>query len=144
MSYPPLVQEFVDLVALSGDRTERIQTLISLSDRYDGAAASGVSRDAERRVPGCESEVYLDSAPKGDGIDLLYAVDNPQGVSAMALAVVLREGLAGRPLQEVLQVSENLPFDLFGAELSMGKSTGLTNMVRMAKALAQRELAIRA
>lgn len=64
---------------------------------------------------------------------LKFAVDNPQGLSAMALAFILEEGLNGEPIAAVQTVSEDVVFTIFGQELSMGKSLGLTNMVKCAR-----------
>lgn len=87
------------------------------------------------RVPGCESEVFVVAKPLPDGTQkYLFAVDNPQGISAMALARILDEGLSGVPPKEVAQVPEDIVYEIFGKELSMGKSLGLTGMVRMVKA----------
>ena len=76
-------------------------------------------------MPGCESEVYVTAGPT-------IAVDNPQGVSAMALAVILQTASK----EELRDASEDIVYRIFGNELSMGKSMGLTGMVRMAKTLA--------
>lgn len=118
------------------DRAERIEALISIGQRY--RQPDGVPRTSETRVPGCESEVYVTSEPLGKGRKFLIAVDNPQGISAMALAVILDEGLSGEPPSEVAKVSEELVYDVFGRELSMGKSLGLTNLVKMVRQEAQK------
>ena len=47
----------------------------------------------------------------------------------MALAGLLEQGLEGR----VAEVPDELVYEVFGRELSMGKSMGLTNMVRMVR-----------
>ena len=83
-------------------------------------------------VPGCESEAYI----TGDGRKFKIAVDNPQGVSAMALAVILDQSLSGEDPASIREVPEDVVYRIFGNELSMGKSMGLTGMVRMVKALA--------
>jgi len=131
--YPAKIQEFLDDLAMFPDRAERIDALISIGHRYK--KPDGVPRTAETRVPGCESEVYVASVPEGEGRKFLIAVDNPQGISAMAMAVVLDEGLSGEPPSEVGKVSEELVYEVFGRELSMGKSLGLTNLVRMVVSL---------
>jgi cysteine desulfuration protein SufE len=51
----------------------------------------------------------------------------------MALASVLSSGLNGRPVSEFLAVDDDIVFDLFGRGLSMGKSLGLINTVRLMK-----------
>jgi cysteine desulfuration protein SufE len=83
-------------------------------------------------VPGCESEVYV-AQVNGE---IRIAVDNPQGISAMALAVILQHSLTGASRAEIEAVPEDVVYQIFGKELSMGKSMGLTGMVRMVKGLA--------
>jgi cysteine desulfuration protein SufE len=60
------------------------------------------------------------------------------------MAVILDESLSGAPLQEVASVSEDLVYEVFGRELSMGKSMGLMGMVSMAAAAARRHQAANA
>jgi cysteine desulfuration protein SufE len=52
----------------------------------------------------------------------------------MALASLLGESLSGRPLEQVAAVSPDIVYDLFGNELSMGKSLGLMGLVNMVRA----------
>jgi len=51
----------------------------------------------------------------------------------MALATILDNSLSGEPLSQVSEISEDLIYDIFGRDLSMGKSMGLSGMVRMAR-----------
>lgn len=124
-----------DINSLSS-RAERIETLISLADKYrpvENKIASPPYSE-EHRVEDCESEVYVWATQEKDGsIKLHFAVENPQGVSAMALAAILDEGLSGLPPQEVAEVSEEVVYELFGSEISLGKSMGLTGIVRSVK-----------
>jgi len=115
------------------ERTERIEYLIALGEEYRNFSTEEVPRDATCRVPGCESEVYLGVSPLGEGLRFKFAVDNPQGISAMALATILDNSLSGEPLSHVSEISEDLIYDIFGRDLSMGKSMGLSGMVRMAR-----------
>lgn len=122
---PPRLQEILDDLAMFPDRADRIEALIALSREYVHPSSEEVLRTERARVPGCESEVFMGL----DGKSFRFAVDNPQGVSAMALARLLEEGLEGR----VADVPDELVYEVFGRELSMGKSMGLTNMVRMVR-----------
>ena len=70
-------------------------------------------------------------------LDFHFAVENPQGVSAMALAAILQDSLSGASLEEVREVPEDLIYGIFGTELSMGKSMGLMGMIRSVKNLAR-------
>jgi cysteine desulfuration protein SufE len=69
-----------------------------------------------------------------------FAVENPQGISAKAIAVILDATLSGAPLAQVLNVSPDIVYELFGRELSMGKNMGLTNMLYMCKMAAANHL----
>jgi cysteine desulfuration protein SufE len=137
---PAPLQEQIDNVLVFEDRQSRIEALIALADEYRARPIPDVPRDDSHRVPACESEVYMHAIPEGDAARFEYAVDNPQGMSAMALARILEEGLSGVPLGEVAKIPDEIVYDIFGRELSMGKSAGLMGMVQMARAAAARRL----
>ena len=125
------------------DRAERIQMLVDLAKRFPQVPAriAQPPYPAERRVPGCESEAYVWAEPKPDGtLTYYFAVENPQGISAMALASILGSTLSGAPLEEVAVVPSDLVYRIFGRELSMGKSLGLMGMVNMARTMAREQL----
>ena len=65
--------------------------------------------------------------------ELRIAIDNPQGISAMAMAQILIQGFVGATAEQIKAVPEDIVYRVFGRELSMGKSMGLTGMVGMAK-----------
>lgn len=56
----------------------------------------------------------------------------------MALAKILETGVEGATRAEIAAIDESIVFDIFGRELSMGKSLGLTGMVRMLRDAARR------
>ena len=140
MGLPPSLKEFIDDLRLLSDRQDRIQALVALAESFREVGTDTALRpfDESHRVPGCESEAFawvnLDREGK---LALDFAVENPQGVSAKALAEVLKRGLNGEPPDAAARVPEEIIFELFGSELSMGKSLGLSNMVRLVKALAR-------
>ena len=138
MSFPAKLQEQLDLLGMFPDRSERIDALIGIAEQYSQERASSVPRTEDRRVPGCESEVFLDVVHEGNGLGVHFAVDNPQGISAMALAVILESGVEGASAFEIAQIDENIVFEVFGRELSMGKSLGRTGMVRMLRDAARK------
>ena len=134
---PEKLQDLIETLSLIEDRNERIQYLISLSESFRPPPTEIASKPypEERRVPGCESAAFEFSALRADGTkDFYFAVENPQGVSAMALAEILHETLSGARAEEIAQVPEDVIYEIFGNELSMGKSMGLMGMVRMLKA----------
>lgn len=125
------------------ERAERIQTLVDVAKQFRRVPEEIARRPypAERRVPGCESEAYVWSAPREDGTSSYYfAVENPQGISAMALSAILSKSLSGAPLDAVAEVPGDIVYRIFGRELSMGKSLGLMGIVNMVRAAARQQL----
>ncbi len=139
---PEKLQVLLDL--LGGlERADRIQLLIDVAQRFRPVPARLAQRPypADHRVPGCESEAYVWAEPKPDGtLGFHFAVENPQGISAMALATILSECLSGKPLDQVLAVPPEMIYELFGSELSMGKSLGLMGLVNMVRSAARERL----
>ncbi len=139
---PDKLDQLISLLE-SMEREDRIQMLIDVAERFQPVPPRIAQRPfpAERRVPGCESEAYVWSEPRPGGT-LVYhfAVENPQGISAMALAEILRDSLSGAPLPEVAAVPADIIYRIFGRELSMGKSLGLMGIVNMVRAAAQQQL----
>jgi cysteine desulfuration protein SufE len=143
---PEKLREFLDTLRTVTDRSDRIELLIGIADRFQEVPAEIASRPfpRERQIPHCESEAYVWPMDRPDGtLKLYFAVENPQGISARAMAVILDESLSGAPLEEVVHVADDLPFEIFGRELSMGKSMGLNGMVAMVSAAARERLAER-
>lgn len=121
------------------DRNERINALIDLGAKFKDVPPTVASRPfpEEHRIPNCESEAFVFWEERPDGtLKFHFAVENPQGISAKATAVLLDKGLSGVPLEEVARVPADVIYDIFGRELSMGKNMGLTGMVTACKAAA--------
>ena len=140
MPIPAKLQEHLDNLAMFPDRQERIDLLIAIGEGYSNYSHEEVPRDGECKIPGCESEVFLHTENSPNGLVYKIAVDNPQGISAMAMAEIIEESFTGAPLEQILAVPDDVVYDIFGRELSMGKSLGLMGMVRMAKYSAEKTL----
>ena len=139
---PPRLQEHLELVGLLGDRGDRIDYLIAQADRFREVAPEVAARPfpETHRVPQCESEAYVWATPRPDGtLDFHFAVENPQGVSAKALAAILESTLGGQPLETITAIPGDVVYGLFGRELSMGKNLGLLGMLQMVQAFARRQ-----
>jgi cysteine desulfuration protein SufE len=137
---PPKLAQTLAALDLIADRNERIQLLIDLAGRFREVPERLARRpyDHDRQVPACESEAYVFTELRPDGrLDFHFAVENPQGISAKAMAVILGESLSGAPLEQVAELPQDIIFQVFGRELSMGKSMGLMGMVAMVKSLAR-------
>ena len=116
------------------DRNERAEMLIDYADRFVEVPPEIATRPfpPERAAPRCESEAYIWAIDRPDGtLDFHFAVENPQGLSAKAWAVILGETLSGRPLEEIARISGDAIFKIFGKDLSMGKGQGLIGMLEM-------------
>lgn len=125
------------------DRSDRIEMLIEMAGQFKPVPSRIAQRPfpIERRVPGCESEAYVWSEVTPEGtLTYYFAVENPQGISAMALAAILAESLSGAPPDEVAAVPADVVYRIFGKELSMGKSLGLMGMVNMVRETARQHL----
>jgi cysteine desulfuration protein SufE len=116
------------------DRGLRAEMLIEYADRFREVPPAIATRPyPERaRAPRCESEAYVFAVDRPDGtLDLHFAVENPQGLSAKAWAVILAETLSGQPLEAVVAVSGDALYRIFGRDLSMGKGMGLLGMLEL-------------
>jgi cysteine desulfuration protein SufE len=139
MAVPTKLSETLEVLDMVPDRGERIQLLIDIAGRFEEVPPRLARRPfaAEHRVPACESEAYVFGEERPDGgLDFHFAVENPQGISAKAMAVILGEALSGAPPEQVAQVPQDVVYQVFGHELSMGKSMGLMGMVGMVAAMA--------
>jgi cysteine desulfuration protein SufE len=140
---PTKLTEFIDFVAAIPDRADRVQFLIDVAGRFEEVPERIARRPfpEEHRTPACESQAFVWAEERGDGtLDFHFAVENPQGISARAMAVILRETLSGAPPEQVLGVSGDVVGRIFGEELSMGKNMGLRAMISMVQNFARRLL----
>lgn len=142
--YPSRLKEILDDFAFVSTRAERAELLIDYADRFEpvpGAIATSPYPESNR-VPFCESDAFVWAVDRPDHtLDFYFAVENPQGLSAMALAVILQSSLSGAPLDQVARVSPDLVLDVFGRDIAMGKGQGLMGMVSRVQEEARRRLA---
>lgn len=143
---PPKLQAVLDDFALMPDRSARAEYLIEIADRFDAVRVppevAQQPYDERHRVPACESEAFVWALDNPDGtLTFRFDVLNPQGLSAMAMAVVLDETCSGAPLEQVASVPADIVFTLFGKEISMGKGQGLMGLVSMVQRAARQRLA---
>jgi cysteine desulfuration protein SufE len=143
--YPArLAETLADLDTIT-DRVERAETLIEIADRFDAVRVpAGVAQKPYPEVnkaPACESEAYVWALDRPDGtLDYYFDVLNPQGLSAMAMGVLLAEAYNGAPLEQVLALDDGLVFRLFGREISMGKGAGLMGIIALVRHAARQRL----
>ena len=142
---PDKLAELLDDFASMTDRAERQEYLIEIADRFPEVRVppdiASKPYPEERRVPACESEAFVWAQELPDGtLKYYFDVLNPQGLSAMAMSVILDETVSGQPLEQVAAISPEIVFTLFGREISMGKGQGLMGIVQMVKNEAKKRL----
>src|SRR4029453_930927 len=104
MALPARLDELLGDLDLLADRSERIDALIGIANRFQDVPERVARRpfDDRHKVPACESQAYAFAEPRPDGsLDFYFAVENPQGISAKAVAVILGEAVSGAPLKAV-------------------------------------------
>ena len=144
---PQPLQDLLDSFDIIEDRQERVRALIEWADLFEPVPASVATAPypESARAPACESEAYGFLEPLDDGsLRYRFAVENPQGVSAMALAAIIDRTFSGQPAERVLAVDADVVYALFGRELSMGKAAGLMGMIQLTHALTRRHAAAEA
>jgi len=138
--YPKKLQDLLETFALFGDQADRVNLLLGYADKFREVPASVATRPFDRRhqVPQCESDAYAWAVP-GDGgtLALHFAVENPSGVSAKALAAILESTLSGSSPAEIASVGPEIVEQIFRQNISMGKGLGLMSMVLAVQALAR-------
>ena len=143
MSASQRLSEILDALDLMSDEEERSALLIDFSDRFSEVPASVARRPfpENHRVRYCESEAYVWGIDQPDGtLKFYFAVENPSGISAKALAVLLDKAFSGAPLEEVSLVSPDIVQAIFRQNISMGKGMGLMSMVETVRNLARQKL----
>jgi cysteine desulfuration protein SufE len=143
MPYPQKLQEVLEMFELF-DPADRTSMLLSYADQFREVPSSVATRPFPKshQVPHCESDAYVWAVKKPDGtLDLHFAVENPSGVSARALAVILQKTLSGLPAAEIAEVDASIVERLFRQNISMGKGLGLMSMVQAVQSLARSAVA---
>lgn len=137
---PGRLPDVLDALSMTEDPADRATVLLSFADRFREAPREVATRPfpALNRVPACESDAYVwGQLREDDTLSLYFAVENPSGVSAKALAVILDQSLSGLPPDEIAAVSPDIVFDIFRRDISMGKGMGLMAMVRAVQVTAR-------
>ena len=137
---PPKLQALLEMFDMFPDVADRTSMLLSYADQFREVPADVATRPFSPRhqVPQCESDAYVwgVKAPD-DTLQLYFAVENPSGVSAKALAAILDKTLSGTPAREIAAVSPEIVERIFRQNISMGKGMGLMSMVQAVQALAK-------
>lgn len=138
---PGALQEVLDTIAMVTDPVERANMLISFADQFRPVPPEVATPPYPRAhlVPHCESEAYVWVVPQDDGTARVhFAVENPSGISAKALASILTSTLSGLDPEAIGQVSPDIVERIFRQNISMGKGMGLMAIVQAVQAFARR------
>jgi cysteine desulfuration protein SufE len=139
---PDKLQQLVDMFQLF-DPADRTDLLLSYADQFREVPATIATRPFPKshQIPQCESDAYAWAQKMPDGtLKLYFAVENPSGVSAKALAAILDKTLSGLPATEIATVNTDIVEKIFRQNISMGKGLGLMSMVQAVGALAKAAL----
>jgi cysteine desulfuration protein SufE len=138
---PPRLQELLEAFDMFPDPVDRTSMLLSYADQFREVPPEIATRPFPKshNVPQCESDAYVWAIKRPDGtLQLYFAVENPAGVSARALAAILDRTLSGLPAAEIAQVNCDIVERIFRQNISMGKGMGLMAMVNAVQALARK------
>src|SRR5512144_1591891 len=133
------LKDTLETFAAFTDTADRTDLLLSYADLYKEVPPEVATRpfDKKHLVPHCESEAYVWANKQPDGtLKLYFAVENPSGVSAKALAAILDRSLSGLPPAEIATVTPDIVERIFRQNISMGKGMGLMSMVQAVRSLA--------
>ncbi|GIL11413.1 MAG: hypothetical protein BroJett038_01330 [Chloroflexota bacterium] len=142
---PEKLAEIIDDFSSITDRGERAEYLIEIADRFPAVKVppevAAPPYDEACRVPACESEAFVWAVEQPDNtLKYYFDVLNPQGLSAMAMSVILDETCSGQPLEQVAAIPTEIVLQIFGREISMGKGQGLMGIVSMVQREAKKRL----
>lgn len=126
MSTPTSFAEIEDNLSFLGDWEERYRYIIELGQALPPLDAD--ERNAENRVHGCVSQVWLVS--ERDGETLHYRGES-DAMIVRGLVAILVALYSGRPVKEIVDTDAIAVFDRLGLRehLSTQRSNGLVAMV---------------
>ena len=136
---PEKLDQLIDMFQMF-DPADRTGMLLSYADQFKEVPPSIATRPfpTSHQVPQCESDAYVWAQKMPDDtLKLYFAVENPSGVSAKALASILDKTLSGQPASEIATVNCDIVEKIFRQNISMGKGMGLMAMVNAVQALAK-------
>jgi cysteine desulfuration protein SufE len=136
---PEKLQQLVEMFQMF-DPADRTSMLLSYADQFKEVPPAIATRPFPRshQVPQCESDAYVWAQKlPDDTLKLYFAVENPSGVSAKALAAILDRTLSGLPASEIATINTDIVEKIFRQNISMGKGMGLMSMIQAVAALAR-------
>jgi cysteine desulfuration protein SufE len=140
MALPKQLEQLLETFDMFPDPADRTGMLLSYADQFREVPREIAERPfpTSHQVPQCESDAYVWANKQPDGtLKLWFAVENPSGVSAKALAAILDRTLSGLPPEQIAQVDTSIVERIFRQNISMGKGMGLMSMVEAVRSLAR-------
>ena len=141
--YPEKLNSLIKELSALQYPQDRMELLVSYADKFNEVPEEVAKRPfpKESEVPFCESGAYVWTKQNPDGtLKFYFAIENPQGISAMALAAILDKTLSGETPKNILEIQEDVVEEIFGQALSMGKNMGLTGILQKIKRDAKKYL----
>jgi cysteine desulfuration protein SufE len=141
--FPARLQQVLETFDMFPDQTDRTNMLLSYADQFRDVPPEVAARPFSKshQVPQCESDAYVWALKQPDGsLKLHFAVENPSGVSAKALAAILDRSLSGLPPEQIARIDTSIVERIFRQNISMGKGMGLMSMVEAVRTLARRAM----
>ena len=138
---PQKLQALLETFDMFPDPVDRTNMLLSYADQFTEVPPEIATRPfpESHNVPECESDAYVWAIKRPDDtLQLYFAVENPSGVSARALAAIMDRTLSGLPASQIATVSCDIVERIFRQNISMGKGMGLMAMVNAVQALARK------
>lgn len=140
--YPTKLVELAEMLSTLSEQ-DRIEMLLDFSSKYIEVPAEIAKPpySEKNKAPFCESNAYVWSnlSPEGK-IRFHFAVENPQGLSARALTVILGNTLAGESPEAIINIPSNIITNIFSENLSIRKNLGLTGILQQVQAEAKKYL----
>lgn len=135
------LQTAIEEITSLGTRDLIADALADTADRLVEVPPAVATRPfpTTAQVPSCESQAFVWVAvDSNQRLRLHFAVENPQGISAKALAVLLAEALTGAEPAEAQEIPEDIVYTLFGRGLGINRAAGLRAMITLVKTFATR------
>jgi cysteine desulfuration protein SufE len=113
------------------DPADRTALLLSYAHQFEEVPPDVATRPfpESHHVPQCESDAYVWAIRNPDGtLKFHFAVENPSGVSAKALAAIIDNYVSGLPPREIATIDPGIVERIFRRNISMGKGIGLMSM----------------
>src|SRR5512134_1751461 len=108
---PPPLQKLIDTFQMFADPADRTDLLLGYADQFKEVPPEVARRpfDKSHQVPQCESDAYAWAVKNPDGtLKLHFAVENPSGISAKALAAILDRTLSGLRPEDIESISPEI------------------------------------